>query len=305
MRLCHSNVRRDACQHPRRCISWQCMVPVSADRSCRPRTRQPSKVNRRRRTRRGSVADIQPDGWWNSAISSEQTTTPACSISPCCWALFMPLGRQRGAQYRSGTNRSRLLPHGQVKATASPGGPGTEEHLLPPQRRQRMRHAGRIGQSEVRRQQTANASLRCARRRRAPRSAPASCTTGCQAAPRTPPRRCRPSRTRHRHARSSRHMPSVSASIRWCARHPPPTATSRQSPRLSSSPCSLGTVAIAGLLSCPPSRNHVQCRLRKFATRRERPCRSSQARSPGSLAPAVASARPPRSHWQRKAPPPC
>ncbi len=39
----------------------------------------------------------------------------------------------------------QLLPHGQVKATASPGGPGTEEHLLPPQRRQSVRHTREVG----------------------------------------------------------------------------------------------------------------------------------------------------------------
>ena len=45
----------------------------------------------------------------------------------------------------------QFLPHGQVKAAASPGRPGGEEHLLPPQIREPVLNPVEVGQREIRR----------------------------------------------------------------------------------------------------------------------------------------------------------
>ena len=45
----------------------------------------------------------------------------------------------------------QFLPHGQVKATTSPGRPGGQEHLLAPQIREPVLNPVEVGQREIRR----------------------------------------------------------------------------------------------------------------------------------------------------------
>ena len=165
-------------------------------RSIPPAARSPCRTGRRRDARYRSGTSTPP---WPARSTDARARAPRLSSAT---ATIMKFSRLQAVE--------QLLPHGQVKATASPGGPGTEEHLLAPQRRQRVRRAGEIGQREVRRHQPGEriVALR-PRRRQAPRSRrPHRCTTGRPSSRQNAATSTRPSRTGNGTQRSSWHMPS-------------------------------------------------------------------------------------------------